>query len=45
MVAGDEYTIKYHHRGSLVREGGFKYNGGNVDKLGFNLHKLYYWNC
>ena len=40
MAPCDECTVKYHHGGSMVREGGVKYDGGKVDEFAVDPDKI-----
>lgn len=43
MAAEKEYTIKYHHGGTLLKEGEIKYVNGLIDEVTVDLEKTCYW--
>ena len=43
MASCKEYTIKYHHGGSLVREGEIRYANGKINEFAVDPDKLCYW--
>lgn len=42
MVAWDDYLIKFHHGGTLVREGEVRYDNGTKVEFVIDLDKLCY---
>ena len=42
MASCKEYTIKYHHGGSLVKEGKIRYVNGKIDEFAVDPDKLCY---
>lgn len=43
MDTYNEYILKYHNGGSLLREGEVKYVNGNVSKFVVGPNKFCYW--
>lgn len=43
MDTYNEYILKYHNGGSLLREGEVKYVNGNVAESAIDLDKVCYW--
>lgn len=43
MASFDEYIIKYHHGGTLLREGKVTYVNGTVNEFAVDLDKICYW--